>query len=180
MPIVYLGGHFMENKNEQSIVEVHNDELMAEEIKSQMETMDAAQAMSFVTSALIDMSRQVAMNNAEKYKAQASVMIAELQANMEIELKDIEGHYDVRIEQEKTFAKIIQDYQDAEMHLIEAGCNAKDEMAREFIKEQLEDVRKGFGKKLDSLATNIQSEQNKRIEISKPRNKGIFGLLGRK
>lgn len=170
----------MENKNEQSIVEVHNDELMVEGVKSQMDAAQTEQAVSVLASTLVNMAQQIAENNAEKYRAQASVMIAELQANMEKELKEIEGHYDVRIEQEKTFAKIIQDYQDAEMHLIEAGCNAKDEMAREFIKEQLEAVRKGFGKKLDSLATNIQSEQNKRIEISKPRNKGIFGLLGRK
>lgn len=170
----------MENKNEQSIVEVHNDELMTEEIKSQMETMDAAQAMSFVTSALIDMSRQVAMNNAEKYKAQASVMIAELQANMEIELKEIDCYNDKRMKQEESFAEIIQSYHNNEMHIIELMCNTTDEWLRENLKKELEGLRDVFGKGLDSLAANIESEQNTRIEISKPRNKGIFGLLGKK
>lgn len=170
----------MENKNEQGIVELQNDELMVEGIKSKMETMDAAQAMSFVTSALIDMSRQVAVNNAEKYKAQAAVMIADLQTKMETELREIDCHYDTRMEQEKNFAEIIQLHHEEKMHLIEEGCNATDESKREFIKFALEGTRDELEKKLDSLAANIESEQNKRTKISKPRNKGIFSLLGKK
>ena len=170
----------MENKNEQDVVELYNDELMAEGIKSKMATMDTAQAMSFVTSTLIDMSRQAAVNNAEKYKAQAAVMIAELQTDMEEELKEIDRHYDVRMKQEESFSKIIQSYHENEMRVIEELCNTTNEWTRETLKKHLESMKDVLGIELDSLATNIESEQNKRIKISKPRNKGIFGLLGKK
>ena len=70
------------------------------------------QMMQNFTGIIIGLAQQAAENNAAKYRAQAEVLIADIQAKMQAELQDINGYYNVREKQEEYFNKIITSYQE--------------------------------------------------------------------
>lgn len=126
---------------------------------------------------VIGLSQQIADNNEAKYKAQANVMIANIYAKMQEELQDINGYYNIREKQAEQFNEITTHYQDRLKSLTDQYNSEENETKAERIKWSIEKLESGVGELLNQLAKNITSEQNKRLEISKSKNKRTFGFF---
>ena len=135
------------------------------------------QMMQNFTGIIIGLAQQAAENNAAKYRAQAEVLIADIQAKMQAELQDINGYYNVREKQEEYFNKIITSYQEQFKILTNQLIFEDNEKKAVNIKWAIEKLESGVGKMLEQLAESIASEQSTRLEVSKPRNRGLFDFL---
>lgn len=140
---------------------------------------NSLQLMQNFASTIIGLSQQIAENNAAKYKAQAEVMIADIQAKMQEECQEINGYYNLRERQEEHFGNIIASYQEQFNKLTDCLLTAENEVKIDFFKYSIEKLQSGVDIQLEKLAKNIRSEQNTRIENSKSRSKGLFGLFKR-
>ncbi|MEZ3516863.1 MAG: hypothetical protein K1W37_16850 [Lachnospiraceae bacterium] len=137
------------------------------------------QMMQNFTGIIIGLAQQAAENNAAKYRAQAEVLIADIQAKMQAELQDINGYYNVREKQEEYFNKIITSYQEQFKILTNQLIFEDNEKKAVNIKWAIEKLESGVGKMLEQLAESIASEQSTRLEVSKPRNRGLFDFFKR-
>lgn len=135
------------------------------------------QLMQDFTSTVIGLSQQIANNNEAKYKAQAEVMIADIQAKMQSEVQDINGYYNTREKQEEHFDKIVTAYQESFKAFADQLVSAENETKATYLKWLIERLESGMGAELDQLAKNIEREQNTRLETSKSRSRGLFGFL---
>lgn len=137
------------------------------------------QLMQNFTSTIIGLSQQVSENNAAKYKAQAEVMIAQIQAKMQEECQDMNGYYNKREQQGASFDRIIVEYQEQLKELTNKLVSAESQFQAELIKFSIEHCESMMMKGLDALANDITGEQNRRLETSKSRSKGLFGFFRR-
>lgn len=135
------------------------------------------QLMQDFTSTVIGLSQQIANNNEAKYRAQAEVMIADIQAKMQEELQSINGYYNIREKQEEHFDKIVTTYQEQFKVLTDQLISEENETKAAKLKWAIEKLESGVGARLDQLAKNIASDQNTRLETSKARSRGLFGFL---
>lgn len=137
------------------------------------------QLMQNFTSTIIGLSQQVSENNAAKYKAQAEVMIAQIQAKMQEECQDMNGYYNKREQQGASFDRIIMIYQEQLKDLTNAILAGKSESQIGYLKSCVESYERKMSQLLDFLANDITGEQNRRLETSKSRSKGLFGFFRR-
>lgn len=162
----------MEDNNE--IVEFVDTKVSAENGEMSEKSV---QMMADATDALINLSLQVAANNEAKFKAQAEVMIKDIEANMQKELFDMKGYYDTRKQQGELFDKIIAAYHQQIDKLTSAMINAQNETIAERIKWSMEETKRIFDGQLNELAGKISGEQETRRQSSKSRRKGLLGFL---
>nr|WP_300817344.1 hypothetical protein [uncultured Acetatifactor sp.] len=139
-----------------------------------------AQMMQNFASTIIGLSQQMAENNGAKYRAQAEVMIANIQATMQAELQDVNGYYNTREKQEENFNKIITSYQEQFKALTNQLISEENETKAANMRWAIERLQSAVGEQMDQLAKNITCEQNTRLETSNSRNRGLFGLFKRR
>lgn len=138
------------------------------------------QLMQNFASTVIGLSQQIAENNGAKYRAQAEVMIADIQATMQAEIQDVNGYYNTREKQEDNFNKIITSYQEQFKILTNQLISEENETRAANIRWAIERLQSAVGEQLDRLAKNITSEQNTRLETSDSRSRGLFGFFKRR
>ena len=139
-----------------------------------------ANVMSSTVSTIERMAAQIAQNNAEKYKAQSNVLIAEIEKERQNESEEINRYYDTRMEQERGVRNTVEEYQNRINELWKKVLEAQNEEDRQWYKEVYESEQGALRDLLERQAKMINDEQNTRIENSRPRNKGLFGFLKRK
>lgn len=144
------------------------------------ELESALYAMQSLTSMVAGLSQQVAQNNAEKYRAQAEIVIAEIEKDKETELREIDKYYDTRMQTGADIAKVIADSQAKITDLMKASMNAQNQADRENANMNIQEEREQLKELLATYTDMIREDQNTRIQNSKPRNKGLFGFLKRK
>ena len=168
----------MEDKK-QEIIEVENHGI--KEYKNNTYSVeDMANVMSSTVSTIERMAAQIAQNNAEKYKAQSNVLIAEIEKERQNQSEEINRYYDTRMEQERGVRNTVEEYQNRINELWKKVLEAQNEEDRQWYKEVYESEQGALRDLLERQAKMINDEQNTRIENSRPRNKGLFGFLKRK
>lgn len=157
----------------------YNNEIVeVEDTRVSAENRDISEkSVQMMADALINLSLQVAANNEAKFKAQAEVMIKDIEANMQKELFDMKGYYDTRKRQGESFDKIIAAYHQQIDKLTSAMINAQNETIAERIKWSMEETKRMFDGQLNELAGKISGEQETRRQSSKSRRKGLLGFL---
>lgn len=136
------------------------------------------QLMQNFANTIIGLSQQIAENNGAKYKAQAEVMIANIQATMQAEIQDVNGYYNTREKQEENFNRIITSYQEQFRILTNQLISEENETKAANMRWAIERLQSAVGEQLNQLARNITSEQNTRLEMSNNRNsRGLFGFF---
>ncbi len=163
----------MEDNYTNELVEVNTSKSQPSLISGE----DTVQLLQDFTGIIIRLSRQVAENNAAKYRAQAVVMIADIQAKMQTELQDINGYYNIREKQEEHFNAIIMSYQEQFNKLTSELVSAENETKAAYLRYSIEGLQSSVDKLLDQLAKNIASEQNTRLKTSDSRSRGLFGFF---
>ena len=137
---------------------------------------NAIQAMKMI----VGLSQEVSRANAEKYRAQAEITIAEIEKNKQNESEEIAGYYRIRMQQGADVGKIIAENQKRIQAWMEKSTEAQSEEERAHYRWMIEEERINLNDILGHYADEVSKEQNTRIENSKPRNKGLFGFLKRK
>lgn len=140
---------------------------------------NSVQMMQEFVSTVLSLSQHIAENNAAKYRAQAEIIITDIQAKMQEELQDINGYYNTREKQEEHFNTIIMGYQEQFKVLTNQLLSEENETRISNLKWAIERLEHGVGEQLDKLANNIINEQNIRLETSKTRKKRLLGFLKR-
>ena len=135
------------------------------------------QALQRVGELSAELSRQVAQNNAEKYKRQSEIAIAQIEANKETELREIDRYYDERMRQGGTIASQVSSIQEEIAKQMDQSVNAETPEARSAAERNIKIQQEVLNRLLEAHSNEIIGLQNTRIENSKPRNKGLFGLL---
>lgn len=138
------------------------------------------QMMRDFTNVVIGLSQHIAENNEAKYKAQAEVMIAEIQANMQTELKAINSYDERRERLEERFDQYMASYQEQLKLMINQLMSAKNETETAMIENAIDKWKSNIGYALDRIEEKIASEQHEHLEQSKERNRGLFGLFRKK
>ena len=87
----------MENKKNE-IVEIENNEVQTFK-NNTYSGEDMVNMMSSAISAVERMAEQIAQNNAEKYKAQSNVLIAEIEKERQNESEEINRYYIIRMKE---------------------------------------------------------------------------------
>lgn len=165
----------MENKKNE-IVEIENNEVQTFK-NNTYSGEDMVNMMSSALSAVERMAEQIAQNNAEKYKAQSNVLIAEIEKERQNESEEINGYYNIRMKQEDKVGNIIEAHQNRINKLWDEAIEAESDEKRKSCIDMFEVERKDLNNLLEKQMEVINNTQNKRIEKSKSRNKGLFGFL---
>ncbi len=165
----------MEDNYTNELIEVNTSKSQLNQISGE----DTVQLLQDFTGIIIGLSQKIAENNAAKYRAQAEVMIADIQAKMQAELQDVNGYYNTREKQEEHFNKIIMGYQEQFKILTNQLISEENETKAANLRWAIEKLQSGVGEQLDQLAKNIANEQNVRLETSKSRSGGLLGFFRR-
>lgn len=165
----------MENKKNE-IVEIENNEVQTFK-NNTYSGEDMVNMMSSTISAVERMAEQIAQNNAEKYKAQSNVLIAEIEKERQNESEEINAYCNIRMEQEEHVGRIIEGHQNNINRLWDKAIEAQSDEERKYCMDLFEVERKNINNLLENQMKEINDEQNLRIKNSRPRNKGLFGFL---
>ena len=104
-------------------------------------------------------------------------MRRDIDKDMQAELKDIEGYYELRRESGMKVSEQIEDCQKQIGKLVEKISGTNDPSEIEQLNKSMECLSRELQCFLDSHDKNVEKEQKHRREESEKRNKSIFSRI---
>lgn len=160
----------MEDKYSYEIVKAKNTDVPAYSGKSRELSDSSIQAMAALTSEATQLVR-------DTIEPVLDVVGRDIDKDMQAELKDIEGYYELRRESGMKVSERIENCQKRIGELVEKISETKDPSEIEQLNKSMDRLLIELQMYLNSHDKNVEDEQKHRREESGKRNKSIFSRI---